>query len=148
LIRIIRASDVWRGLAALGLLSAGRRGPGEAAYGGDVGFRDSVAQTRTTPLPHVEYSRIARRQREGLMSHSKQAEIPSDHFAPQEALEVARYVTVMTVQLEAMAVAARLDLLAYFLGMARAQCDLVVRGNAQADGSKVESEEIGPVDSD
>jgi hypothetical protein len=80
------------------------------------------------------------------MSHSKQAEVPSHHFAPQEALEVARYVTVMTVQLEAMAVAARLDLLAYFLGMARAQSDLFVRGNAQADGSRVESGEIGPID--
>jgi hypothetical protein len=44
--------------------------------------------------------------------------------------------------LEAMAVAARLDLLAYFLGMARAESDLFVRGNAQADGSG----EIGPVD--
>ena len=80
------------------------------------------------------------------MSHSKQAEVPSDHLAPREALEVARYVTDMTVQLEAMAVAARLDLLAYFLGMARAESDLFVRGNAQADGSRVESGEIGPVD--
>jgi hypothetical protein len=80
------------------------------------------------------------------MSHSKQAEIPSDHFAPREALEVAHYVKIMTVHLETMAVAARLDLLAYFLGMARTQCDLVVRGNAQADGSGVESGEIGPVD--
>jgi len=52
----------------------------------------------------------------------------------------------MTVQLEAMAVAARLDLLAYFLGMARAQSDLFVPGNAQADGSRVESGEIGPID--
>jgi hypothetical protein len=82
------------------------------------------------------------------MSHFKQAEVPSHQFAPQETLEVARYVTVMTVQLEAMAVAARLDLLAYFLGMARVQCDLFVRGSAQADGSRVESGEIGPVDSE
>jgi hypothetical protein len=52
----------------------------------------------------------------------------------------------MTAQLEAMAFAARLDLLAYFLGMARAESDLFVRGNAQADGSRVESGEIGPVD--
>ena len=80
------------------------------------------------------------------MSHSKQAEGPSHHFAPREALEVARYATIMTIQLEAMAVAARLDFLAYFLGMARAQCDLFVRGSAQADGSRVESGEIGPVD--
>ena len=43
------------------------------------------------------------------MSHSKKAEVPSDRIAPREALEVARYVTDMTAQLEAMAVAARLD---------------------------------------
>jgi len=80
------------------------------------------------------------------MLHSKQAEIPFHHVAPREALEVARYVTDMTGQLEAMAVAAHLDLLAYFLSMAKAEGDLFVRGNAQADGSRVESGEMGPVD--
>ena len=80
------------------------------------------------------------------MSHSKQAEVPSDHFAPREALEVARYVTDMTVQLEAMAVAARLDLLAYFLGMAKAEGNLFIRDNAQANFSRAESGDIGPVD--
>ena len=82
------------------------------------------------------------------MLHSKQAEVPSHHVAPREALEVARYVTDMTAQLEAMAVAARLDLLAYFLSMAKAESDLFIRGNAQADGSRAESGEIGPVDPD
>jgi hypothetical protein len=59
--------------------------------------------------------------------------------APREALDVARYVTDMTAQLEAMAVAARLDLLAYFLGMAKAEGDMFVRGNAQAAGPEEES---------
>ena len=39
----------------------------------------------------------------------------------------------MTAQLEAMAVAARLDLLAYFLGMAKAESELFVRTNAVAE---------------
>ncbi len=55
-------------------------------------------------------------------------------FTVQVGLEVARYVTDMIAQLEAMAVAARLDLLAYFLSMAKAEGVLYVRGNAQADG--------------
>jgi hypothetical protein len=36
----------------------------------------------------------------------------------------------MTAQLEAMAIAARLDLLAYFLGMAKAESEIYVRTNA------------------
>jgi hypothetical protein len=47
----------------------------------------------------------------------------------QEALDVARYVADITAQLEAMAIAARLDLLAYFLGMAKAESELFVRTN-------------------
>ncbi len=69
-------------------------------------------------------------------------------FTVQVGLEVARYVTDMIAQLEAMAVAARLDLLAYFLSMAKAEGVLYVRGNGQADGPRVESGEIGPVDSE
>jgi hypothetical protein len=69
----------------------------------------------------------------GPTLHSKQDEVPSDHVARREALQVARYVTDMTAQLEAMAVAARLDLLAYFLSMAKVEGDLFVRDNAQTD---------------
>ena len=46
---------------------------------------------------------------------------------------MARYITDMTAQLEAMAIAARLDLLAYFLGMARAESEIYVRTNAVAE---------------
>ena len=42
----------------------------------------------------------------------------------------------MTAQLEAMAVAARLDLLAYFLGMARAESEIYVRTNAVAEAER------------
>ena len=49
-----------------------------------------------------------------------------------EAADVARYVADITSQLEAMALAARLDLLAYFLGMAKAESELFVRTNAPA----------------
>jgi hypothetical protein len=66
--------------------------------------------------------------------------------APREAIDVALYVTAMAEQLETMAVAARLDLLAYFLGMAKAEGDLFVRGNAQADGAAKERGDAGSVD--
>jgi hypothetical protein len=42
----------------------------------------------------------------------------------------------MTAQLEAMAVAARLDLLAYFLGMAKAESEIYVRTNAVAEAER------------
>ena len=42
----------------------------------------------------------------------------------------------MTAQLEAMAIAARLDLLAYFLGMAKAESEIYVRTNAVAEAER------------
>ncbi len=46
----------------------------------------------------------------------------------------------MTAQLEAMAIAARLDLLAYFLGMARAESEIYVRTNAVAESERIDQE--------
>src|SRR5579871_6550607 len=46
-----------------------------------------------------------------------------------QALDIARYITDMTAQLEAMAVAAHFDMLAYFLGMAKAESELLIRAN-------------------
>jgi hypothetical protein len=63
----------------------------------------------------------------------KRADDPSRGVVAREALDVAHYITDMTAQLEAMAVAARLDLLAYFLGMAKAESELFVRTNAAAE---------------
>ena len=58
----------------------------------------------------------------------------------REALDVARYITDMTAQLEAMAIAARLDLLAYFLGMARAESEIFVRTNAVAEAERADEQ--------
>ena len=58
----------------------------------------------------------------------------------REALDVARYITDMTAQLEAMAIAARLDLLAYFLGMAKAESEIFVRTNAVAEAERADEE--------
>ena len=62
----------------------------------------------------------------------------------REALDVARYITDMTAQLEAMAMAARLDLLAYFLGMAKAESEIYVRTNALAEAEREDEEPYEP----
>jgi len=49
-----------------------------------------------------------------------------------EAIAVARYIADMSGQLESMASAAHLDLLAYFLAMARAEGEASVRANASS----------------
>jgi hypothetical protein len=79
----------------------------------------------------------------------KRAEGPSRGLVAQEALDVAHYITDMTAQLEAMAVAAHLELLAYFLGMAKAESELFVRTNAVAepeDEAKAEAEDPYPAE--
>ena len=63
----------------------------------------------------------------------KRADDLSRGVVAREALDVAHYITDMTAQLEAMAVAAHLDLLAYFLGMAKAESELFVRTKAVAE---------------
>ena len=76
----------------------------------------------------------------------KSADDASHGVVTREGLDVARYIADMTAQLEAMAIAARLDLLAYFLGMARAESELFVRTNAVAEveGADEGSYEAGP----
>lgn len=56
-----------------------------------------------------------------------------------EAATVARYIADMTAQLETMAIVARLDLLAYFLAMARAE------GEATAGASPAEPTSDAPL---
>lgn len=70
----------------------------------------------------------------------RRADDSSHGVVTQEGLDVARYISEMTTQFEAMAIAARLDLLAYFLGMARAESELFIRTNAVAEA---ESEDEG-----
>jgi hypothetical protein len=70
----------------------------------------------------------------------RRASDPSHGAVTREALDVARYITDMTAQLEAMAIAARLDMLAYFLGMARAESEIYVRTNAVAEAKRADEE--------
>ena len=70
----------------------------------------------------------------------------SGRTVTREALDVARYITDMTAQLEAMAIAARLDLLAYFLGMAKAESEIYVRTNAVAEAKHLGAEPYEPAD--
>lgn len=55
-----------------------------------------------------------------------------------EALDAASYILNMTAQLEDVAVAARLDLLAYFLGMAKSESELFVRTNVVGEAVRAE----------
>jgi hypothetical protein len=80
----------------------------------------------------------------GAPARALKASDPSHGAVTREALDVARYITDMTSQLEAMAIAARLDLLAYFLGMARAESEIFVRTNAVAEAERAEEESYEP----
>ena len=72
--------------------------------------------------------------------HGSHRVAQAPELATREAIDVAGYVSDMTAQLEAMALAGGLDLLAYFLGMARSEADLFLRTNAGAEG-EAESED-------
>jgi len=109
----------------------------------------SLALPNGQSLPMVDESGFPRRKRgeQGRAGKSaaarqpKRADDPSRGVVAREALDIAQYITDMTAQLEAMAVAARLDLLAYFLGMAKAESELFVRINAVAEAEReVEAE--------
>jgi hypothetical protein len=65
---------------------------------------------------------------------AKLANRPSQMSGARETSSVARYMAEMTAQLEAMATAVDLDLLAYFLGMARAEAQLLVQTTSEAVG--------------
>ena len=62
----------------------------------------------------------------------------------REALDVARYITDMTTRLEAVATAARLDRLVYFLGMAKAESEIFVRTYGTPEGDREEGESDEP----
>jgi hypothetical protein len=55
-------------------------------------------------------------------------------------VSAAGYIAGMTAQLEAMAIAARLDRLVYFLGMAKVESEIFVRTHG-AEGAEEESDE-------
>ncbi len=74
-------------------------------------------------------------------SRTHRAPIPGG--ATSEALDIARYVAEMAAQLEAMAAAVELDLLAYFLGMAKAEAGLFLRATVAADPAAEISKDEG-----
>jgi hypothetical protein len=73
----------------------------------------------------------------------RRADDPSHGAVRREALDVARYITGMTAKLEAVAIAARLDRLVYFLEMAKAESEIFVRthGTPEAERAGEESDE-------
>ncbi len=72
---------------------------------------------------------------------SKRTREPSPGEATREALDIARYVSDMTAQLEAMSAAVDLDLLAYFLAMAKAEAELFLRTSPEAAPAPEPSDE-------
>jgi hypothetical protein len=58
----------------------------------------------------------------------------------EEELDATRYIAGMTAKLEAVAIAARLDRLVYFLGMAKVESEMFVRTHG-AERAEEESHE-------
>jgi hypothetical protein len=58
----------------------------------------------------------------------------------REVLDVARHITDVTAQLEAVAIKAHLDRLAYFLGMAKVEGELIVRTNGDPEAERLGQE--------
>ena len=75
----------------------------------------------------------------------RRADDPSHGAVTREVLDVARYITDMTAQLEAVAIAAHLDLLAYFLGMAKAESEILVRVSGVPEAEPAEDESHEPI---
>jgi hypothetical protein len=73
------------------------------------------------------------------------ADDPSDEAMTREVLDVARYITGMTSQLEALAITAHLDRLAYFLGMAKAESEILVRVSGVSEAEPAEDESHEPI---
>ena len=87
------------------------------------------------------------RQRFGLRSRTAAPGSPLESArggAMNEAIDIARYVADMTAQLEAMSGAADLDLLAYFLSMARAEAEMFLHRTEPADEASDDADVAGP----
>jgi hypothetical protein len=91
-------------------------------------------------FPRRKRGEYGRAGKGALARPQRRANDPSHGAVTREALDVGRYITDMTAQLEAMAIAARLDLLAYFLGMAKAESEIYVRTNAVAEAERADEE--------
>jgi hypothetical protein len=80
----------------------------------------------------------------GESGPSIRADDSSHRVVTRDPLDVARYLADLVAQLEAMAIAAHLDKVAYFLGMAKAESDISVRINAVAESERAEKESDKP----
>lgn len=74
----------------------------------------------------------------------RKADDPSHGAVTREMLEVVRYIAGMTAQLEALAAAAHLDRLAYFLGMAKAESEIFVRTHGTPESERAQDESHEP----
>jgi hypothetical protein len=74
----------------------------------------------------------------------RRADDPSHGAVTREALDVARYIAGMTAELEAVAIAARLDRLVYFLGMAKVESEIFVRTHGAPEAERAEEESDEP----
>jgi hypothetical protein len=70
---------------------------------------------------------------------------PSHRVVTRDALDVARFIAGMAAQFEAMAIAAHLDQVAFFLGIAKAESEIAVRTSAVAEAQRAEEESYEPV---
>jgi hypothetical protein len=68
----------------------------------------------------------------------RRADDPSHGAVTREQLDVARYIAGMTAKLEAVAIAARLDRLGYFLGMAKLESEIFVRTYGAPEAERAE----------
>jgi hypothetical protein len=69
----------------------------------------------------------------------RRADDPSRVAVTREVLDTARYIIDMTAQLEAAAITAHLDRLAYFLGMANLESEMFVRTYEAAQGVRAKA---------
>jgi hypothetical protein len=74
----------------------------------------------------------------------RRADDPSHGPVTREVLDVACYITDVTAQLQALAIAANLDRLVYFLGMAKAESELLVRVSGVPEAERAEDESHEP----
>jgi hypothetical protein len=97
----------------------------------------------------AEVGFIRRRPRDGRAGKSapprspRRADDPSRVAVTRKAFDVARYIAGMTGQLEAEAIAAHLDRLAYLLAMAKVESEIISRMyfGPEAEGAGEESDE-------
>ena len=74
----------------------------------------------------------------------RRADDPSRVAVTRKALDAARYIIDMTTQLEAAAITAHLDRLAYFLGMAKLESEIFVRTYFALEAERAEEESDEP----